>query len=95
MITYSANEIVSSSEFAKKFETYLLQLANNTVDKLVILNNAKVEAVLVSKDEYEAMSEALKKVEAEQILTSIKAGLNDVKLGNTKPIDTLWNKLDN
>lgn len=95
MITYSSNELVSSSELSKKFGTYLLQLTNNTVDKLAILKNNKIEAVLVSKDEYEAMQKALKKVEAEQIIASIKAGINDIKLGNTKPIDTLWNELDN
>ena len=95
MVTYATNELVSSSELAKKFGSYLLQLTNNTVDKFAILKNNKVEAVLVSKDEYEAMKEALKKVESEQILTSIKAGLHDVKSGNTKPINTLWNELDN
>ncbi len=95
MVTYATHELVSSSELAKKFGAYLAQLSSNTVDKLAILKNNKVEAVLVSKDEYEAMSEALKIVEAEQILKSIKAGLNDVKLGNTKPISTLWNELDN
>lgn len=95
MVTYAAHELVSSSELAKKFGAYLAQLSSNTVDKLAILKNNKVEAVLVSKDEYEAMSEALKIVEAEKILKSIKTGLNDVKLGNTKPISTLWNELDN
>lgn len=95
MVTYATHELVSSSELAKKFGAYLAQLSSNTVDKLAILKNNKVEAVLVSKDEYEAMSEALKIVEAEQILKSIKAGLTDVKLGNTKPISTLWNELDN
>lgn len=95
MVTYATNELVSSSELAKKFGTYLSQLTSNTVDKLAILKNNKVEAVLVSKDEYEAMSEALKKVEAEQILTSVQAGLNDVKSGHTKPISLLWNELDN
>lgn len=94
MVTYAANELVSSSELAKKFGTYLSQLNSHTVDKFAILKNNKVEAVLVSKDEYEAMSEALKKIESTQILTSIQAGLNDIKSGNTKSIDQLWSELD-
>jgi len=75
MVAHVTHELVSSSELAKKFGVYLAKLSSNTVDKLAILKNNKVEA--------------------EQILSSIKAGLNDFKLGNTKPISTLWNELDN
>jgi PHD/YefM family antitoxin component YafN of YafNO toxin-antitoxin module len=95
MVSYGANELISSSDFAKKFGSYLLQIKENSVEKLAILKNNKVEAVLVSKKDYEAMSEALKKVEADKIITSIKTGLDDVKKGHTKPISTLWNELDN
>ncbi|MBL6970208.1 MAG: type II toxin-antitoxin system Phd/YefM family antitoxin [Campylobacterales bacterium] len=93
MVTYGSNELISSSELAKKFGTYLSLIRENTVDKLAILKNNKVEAVLVSKDEYEVMSEALKRLEAQQIMTSIQAGLDDVQKGKTKPIDTLWDEL--
>ena len=93
MATYSTDELIPSSDLAKKFGTYLSQIKDNTVDKLAVLKNNKIEAVLVSKDEYEAMSEALKKVESEEILSSIKKGLDDVQKGNTKPIDKLWDEL--
>ena len=94
MVSYSTNELIPSSEFAKKFGSYLSQIKDNAVDKLAILKNNKVEAVLISKDEYEAMSEALKKVESHEFLTSIHHGLDDIKKGNTKSIDNLWNELD-
>ncbi len=94
MVTYGANELIPSSEFAKKFGSYLSLIKNNTVDKLAILKNNKVEAVLISKDEYEAMSEALKKFEAKQFLSSVNKGLDDVKQGKTKPIENLWDELD-
>lgn len=55
MVTYASNELISSSEFAKKFGSYLAQIKNKTVDKLAILKNNHVEAVLVSKDEYEEL----------------------------------------
>ncbi len=42
MVTYSTNELISSSEFAKKFGTYLAQIQDNTVEKLAILKNNKV-----------------------------------------------------
>ena len=93
MVTYSTNELISSSELAKKFGTYLSQIKDNTVDKLAVLKNNKVEAVIISKDEYEAMKEALKEVEAKKILKSINAGLKDVEEGKTNSIDKLWDEL--
>jgi len=94
MVSYSTNELIPSSDFAKKFGSYLSQIKDNSVEKLAILKNNKVEAVLVSKDEYEAMSEALKKVESQEFLISVNNGLKDIKHGNTHPIDKLWNELD-
>jgi PHD/YefM family antitoxin component YafN of YafNO toxin-antitoxin module len=94
MVTYGANELISSSELAKKFGSYLSQISKHSVEKLAILKNNKVEAVMISKDEYEAMCEALKTVEAQQLLASIDKGLDDVRKGKTHAIDTLWNALD-
>lgn len=94
MVSYAANELIPSSDFAKKFGTYLSLIKENTVDKLAILKNNKVEAVVISKDEYEAMKEALKEVEAQKILRSIKKGLDDVEKGKTQPIEKLWDQLD-
>ena len=86
MVTYSTNELVSSSEFAKKFGTYLAQIKDNSVEKLAILKNNKVEAVIISKDEYENMKEALTQIEAKKIIDSIQSGLDDMKSGKTKAI---------
>ena len=86
MVTYSTNELISSSEFAKKFGTYLAQIKDNSVEKLAILKNNKVEAVIISKDEYENMKEALKQIEAKKIIDSIQNGLNDMKSGKAKAI---------
>lgn len=94
MVSYGTNELISSSDFAKKFGSYLLQIKDGSAEKLAILKNNKVEAVLVSKDKYEAMSEAYKMMEAQQLLNSIQNGLDDVKNGNTKTIDKLWDELD-
>lgn len=93
MVIYSTNELIPSSEFAKKFATYLTQIKDNTVEKLAILKNNKVEAVIISKDEYANMKEALKQVESKNILQSIQSGLDDMKNGKTKPIDKLWDEL--
>ena len=93
MVTYSTNELIPSSEFAKKFGTYLTQIKDNTVFSFAILKNNKVEAVIISKDEYENMKEALKELEAKKILQLIQSGLDDVKNGKTHSIDKLWDEL--
>ena len=94
MIVYGANELIASSELAKKFGSYLSQIKEHSVDKLAILKNNKIEAVLVSKEEYENMAEAMKLLEAQQIMSSIENGLNDVKSKRTHPISQLWDELD-
>ena len=93
MTTYTTNELVPSSELAKKFGSYLTQIKDKSVEKLAILKNNKVEAIIISKDEYESMKEALKEIEAQKILSSIQKGLKDVQEGKTHSIDTLWDKL--
>lgn len=93
MVTYSTNELIPSSEFAKKFGTYLSQIKDNTVEKLAILKNNRVEAVIISKDEYESMKLALKELEANRIIDSINIGLEDIENNNTHTIDKLWKEL--
>jgi len=72
MVAYSSNELISSSDFAKKFGSYLLQIQENIVDKIAILKNNNIEAVLVSKNEYELMKRALERQEQEEIFNIIK-----------------------
>ena len=93
MVTYATNELIASSQMAKKFGEYLGQIKENTVEKLAILKNNKVEAVIISKDEYEKMVEALKTLEANEMIKSISMGLDDVKKGKIQPIEKLWDEL--
>ncbi len=67
MVTYASNELIPSSEFAKKFGSYLSQIKESAIDKIAVLKNNKIEAVLVSKDDYERMSEALEILEHKAI----------------------------
>lgn len=93
MATYASNELIPSSEFAKKFGTYLMQIREQQVEKFAVLKNNKIEAVLLSKDDYEAMSSAIKDLEAKLLLNAIQEGIDDIKQQKTQPIDTLWNEL--
>jgi len=72
MVTYAANELISSSDFSKKFGSYLSQIRENSINKLAILKNNKVEAVMISKEEYERMQEAYDLVEHMEIYNIVK-----------------------
>lgn len=72
MVAYENDELIPSSEFAKKFGLYLSQVKSHTVDKLAVLKNNRIEAVLVSKDEYERMVEALEFKEHKEIYDIVK-----------------------
>jgi PHD/YefM family antitoxin component YafN of YafNO toxin-antitoxin module len=94
MVTFSAQELIPSSEFAKKFGSYLSKIKEKSVEKLAVLKNNKIEAVIISKDEYERMMQALKEKEAKEFEESLSSALNDVKQHKTYPIEKLWNCLD-
>jgi len=94
MATFLEQELVSSTEFAKTFGTYLKKLKSKSVQKLAILKNNKIEAILVSKDDYIKMQNALKTLEKEQLKSSIEKGLDDINKGKTHNIDELWNEID-
>jgi len=72
MVTYAANELISSSDLSKKFGSYLAQIRENSINKLAILKNNKIEAVMVSKDDYERMKEAYDLVEHMEISNMIE-----------------------
>ena len=98
MVAYENNELIPSSEFAKKFGTYLSQVKSHAVDKLAVLKNNRIEAVLVSKDEYEKMQNALAFQEFTMLKQQVVNSLDELELiksGKKKayPIDTLWDEL--
>lgn len=76
MVTYSSDELIPSSVFAKQFGSYLAQIRESAVEKLAILKNNKVEAVLISKDEYERMKMALDERENRDILNIVEERLS-------------------
>lgn len=72
MVAYTSNELIPSSDFAKKFGSYLAQVQNSAVEKIAILKNNNIEAILLSKDKYEQMQSALEQQEHQELYGSIK-----------------------
>ena len=75
MVTFSRNQIVSSSQFVGNFASFLKRMATSTEEKIAVVKNNQMQAVLISIDEYErlkAIEEASDQKEIAQILAERK-----------------------
>ncbi len=61
MVKYSENELFSITDFTKKISTLLKDVKNNSIEKIGILKNNRLEAVVLSTEEYSR----LKRIEEE------------------------------
>ena len=57
--TFSADEIVSATEVVRNFSSELKALTSGKKEKVVIVRNNRFEAVMISLEKYEKMSEAV------------------------------------
>jgi PHD/YefM family antitoxin component YafN of YafNO toxin-antitoxin module len=55
MVVYSQNELASSTDISKQFGHYLSNVSNGMVEKLAILKNNKIEAVMIPTAIYESL----------------------------------------
>ena len=58
MVAYRQNELVSSTEISKQFGEYVSKIKDGLLDKIGVLKNNKLNAVILSVEEYERMVEA-------------------------------------
>ena len=61
MVRYAENELFSITDFTKQISGLLKEIKNNTIDKIGILKNNRLEVVVLSTEEYSR----LKKIEEE------------------------------
>jgi len=53
VVAYQENELISATELAKKFGQVMSQIKEKSVEKIGVLKNNKLEAVVISTEEYE------------------------------------------
>ncbi|PHR58488.1 MAG: hypothetical protein COA44_03315 [Arcobacter sp.] len=56
-ISYTTEELIPSTDFAKGFGGFISKIINGTVDKLAVVKNNKPEAVVISISEYERIKQ--------------------------------------
>ncbi len=75
MVQYSQNELFSITEFAKKLGSVVKDIKNEAIEKIGILKNNKLEAVLISTTEYERLKKyelMMEDIENKELLKTIE-----------------------
>jgi len=57
MVKYAQNELFSITDFTKQIGNAVGNIKEHTLEKIGILKNNKLEAVVISTDEYERLKE--------------------------------------
>ena len=55
MVNFNRNEIVSATQLVRQFSSIISSLANKSLDKIAVIRNNEMEAVILSYDEYEQL----------------------------------------
>ena len=98
MVAYAQNELASSTEISKQFGHYLSNVSNGIVEKLAILKNNKIEAVMIPTAIYESLINLLDEKEDIEILKTIEKRLETPKenyLNGNEVLKELNLSLDN
>ncbi len=53
MINFNRNEIVSATQLVRQFSSIMSNLVNKSLNKIAVIRNNEMEAVILSFDEYE------------------------------------------
>lgn len=95
-VKYAPNELLSITDFTKKIAAILKGIKEESCEKIGILKNNKLEAVVISTDEYEHLKslEALfEAMEHQQIFETIQAR-KETPLSSYIPLETLAQKFN-
>ena len=76
MVAYSKDEIISASDMARGFSSVLKDLINHTKERFAVSKNNKLEAVVLSIDEYERLKEAYDLMEHIEIYKTLQERKN-------------------
>lgn len=59
MVRYSKDEIMTATDVVRNFSEALKKVSSRKKEKIVIVKNNRLEAILLSVEEYEKMQEAV------------------------------------
>lgn len=75
MVQYAQNELLSITDFTKSISNVIKNVKENAFEKIGILKNNKLEAVLISTSEYERLKQyenLIEELENKELLETIQ-----------------------
>ena len=82
MVSYTKNELLSITDFTKSISKILGDIKERTIEKVGVLKNNKLEAVVISTQEYERLKELeelMNNIEHKEIYEIIQSRSNTQK----------------
>lgn len=76
MVTFARNEIVSSSQFVRGFAGLLQRMTKSNDEKIVVIKNNQMQAVMIPIDEYERLKSLEEATEQKEIFQTIQERKN-------------------
>ena len=76
MVTFARNEIVSSSQFVRNFASLLQRVTKSNNEKIAIVKNNQMQAVMIPIDEYERLATLAEKAEQKALFETIQERKN-------------------
>ena len=96
MVSYTQNELLSITDFTKSISKVLGNLKEHTVEKVGVLKNNKLQAVVISTDEYERLKELeelMNNIEHKEIYETVQSRISTPK-SDYVSIDDMAKKLN-
>jgi len=66
MVRYAENELFSITDFTKQISTLLRDIKNNTIEKIGVLKNNRLEVVVLSTQEYSRLKQIEQETEEQR-----------------------------
>ena len=82
MVSYTQNELLSITDFTKSISKILGNLKEHSLEKVGVLKNNKLEAVVISTQEYERLKEIeelMNNIEHKEIYEIVQNRINTSK----------------
>ena len=76
MVTFARNEIVSSSQFVRGFAGFLKRMTKSNDEKIAVVKNNQMQAVMIPIDEYERLKALAEIAEQKEIFETVQARKN-------------------
>jgi PHD/YefM family antitoxin component YafN of YafNO toxin-antitoxin module len=92
MLSFTKDEVMPSTKIARNISSILNKLKKNQVEKIVIMRNNEMEAIILSYEDYEIMKEMLEINDYKEIYKKIKERIK-TPISEYKDFDTILKEM--